>query len=266
MTLTAPLLRSRPTVTVAGSPGTGLVLRLHSEWEAMRRDPSVLRRAEGWHLGVSFESLDDIVAATGWYRDAADRRSGRRVSTAEAECAMARLVTVAGHDEVAARVVLQRLLPGLVHEARRWAMRADGTPFALEELLSAAWVVIRTFPVGRRGGPVAPSMINDAVYHAFRRAGRRRTRVESHPLDQFERVPVDPRPHAWDEVHDVLLSLSVTARPVLTTADRRLLGMLLEGCAPEVVADRLGVSVRTVANRRQDLVERLRRALQVERV
>ena len=267
MTLTAPLLRPRSTaIATLGPLGSGLVERLHAEWDSMRTDPSVLRRAEGWDLGVSFDCLDDIVVATGWHRTAADRRVGGCEAAADAECVMTRLVMAARHDDVAARVVLQRLLPGLVNQARRWSMRGDGTPLALEELLPAAWVVIRTFPVGRRSGPLAPSLITDAVYHAFKRAGRRETWAESYPREHFEQVAGDRRPHAWDEVCDVLLSLSVTVRPFFTPADRRLLGLLLEGCAPEVVAEQLGVSVRTVTNRRHDLVERLRRALQVERV
>lgn len=229
----------------------------------MCTDPSVLCRAEGWCLGVPFACLDDIVVATGWCCSAAERSAGAAAS-GDAEAVMARLVQAAHHDEVAARVVLQRLLPGLVQRARVWSTRADGTPLALEELLPAAWLVIRTFPVGRRSGPLVPSLLTDAAYHAFVRPGRRKARHEPHPHEHFDRYLDERPPHPWDELHDLLHSVAVARRPVLSSADRRLLGLLLSGCGPDEMAERLGVSLRTVLNRRHDLVDRLRRALQVD--
>lgn len=263
--LTAPRSTTRADARSSGrGGGDGLLHRLHAEWASMCADPTVLCRAEGWGLGVEFASLDDIVAATGWFRSAAERRAAGRLATGDAEVVMTRLVEAARCDELAARVVLQRLLPGLVHRARAWSRRADGTPFALEELLPAAWLVIRTFPVGRRSGPLVPMLLTDATYHAFVRQGRRRATHEPHPSEDFDRWLDECSPNPWDELQDVLRSVTIARRPLLSAADRRLLGLLLSGCGPDEMAARLGVSVRTVTNRRHDLVERLRRALQVE--
>ena len=263
MTSTAPLHTARPTTVPAASrrSGSDLLRRLEREWDSLREDPVVLRRAEGWDLGVRLGSLDDVAAAAGWHRSAADRLAAPARCADGAETVLARLVVIARHDEVAARVVLHRLLPGLVHQARRWSMRHDGSPSALDELVAAAWLVIRTYRIERRTGPIVPSMLNDAAYHAFVRAGRRAVRHEPHPAEHFERLVRDHGSSSWDELHELLSSVLLGGRTPFTPTDRRLIGLLLAGCGPDEIAASLKVSVRTATNRRHDLISRLRAAL-----
>lgn len=237
-----------------------LLVRLTREWRAISHRPSVLRRAAQWPLGVTFESLDDLVAATGWR----DRSSTDVDPTLVAPCSadqsaranevLGRLVLVARTDELAARVVLQRLLPGLAGVARRWSRRHEGGPDALDELLAAAWTVIRTHPVERRPDHVAAQLLRAAEYHAFVRPGRRMLVVQSVPGERLDLPvpPVDDTPAA------VELAELIAATHTLTERDRELLALIVAGRSSTEVAEALEVSVRTVTNHRDAMVSRLR--------
>lgn len=240
-----------------------IVRRLYREWNVLAHRPSVLRRASSWGLEVPFRSLDDIVEATGfWTRQearleadraasagscAADRSSGNDV--------MMRLLVAARADEVAARVVLQRLLPGLITRARRWVSRPEGGPEALDELLSAAWTVIRTHPVERRPSHLVANLLRDAEYHAFVRPHRRTLVHELTPTDLLDGPAKNPTIEPMAELAEV-----VAAARTLTAHDRKLFGLLVSGVAISEVATQLEVSVRTVGNHRDVLVHRLRQA------
>lgn len=237
-----------------------LLARLDREWQAIAHRPSVLRRAHGWGLGVSFACLDELVAATGATSvRAAGLVAARRAATdgvpapTEDEV-LGRLVVVARRDEVAARVVLQRLLPGLVSRARRWGgHREGGSSDAFDELLSAAWTVIREFPVERHPQHLGARMLREAEYRAFGRARRRRLvheLVEPHELD----VPAEPAPG-----EPMLELLEVIAQAgALPEADRRLLVLLAGGTTQVELAELLEVSERTVRYHRDAMVHRLR--------
>jgi DNA-directed RNA polymerase specialized sigma24 family protein len=224
--------------------------------------PSVLRRARTWDLGVSFRTLDDIVEATGFFsgRDARltamrTRADGgeQRADATRANDVMCRLLLAARVDDVAARVVLQRLLPGLVGRARRWAGRAEGGSDALDELLAAAWTVIRTFPVERRPGHLVANLLRGAEYHAFVRPTRRMLVHEFVPTSLLDR----PAEETAREAAEELAELVGEAR-TLTDRDHHLLGLLLGGASMTEVATTLDVCVRTVTNHRDAVVHRLR--------
>ena len=142
--------------------------RLAREWHRLRTRPEHLDSARRWGLvDHRVASLDEILHAVGYERppDPADERRLRR------------LVELAATDELAARVVVQRILPGLLAVVRR---RRGASDNVFEELLGAAWIAIRTFNSARSPRSVAASLISDADYAAFRAAGRRRSSQE-HP-------------------------------------------------------------------------------------
>ncbi|MEQ1702861.1 MAG: sigma factor-like helix-turn-helix DNA-binding protein [Ilumatobacteraceae bacterium] len=238
-----------------------LLARLDREWQAIAHRPAVLRRAHGWALGVPFACLDELVAATG----ATSVRTAGRLAAVDTPAAahgptpsddqlLGRLVMVARRDDVAARVVLQRLLPGIVSRARRWSARRDGgSADAFDELLSAVWTVIREFPVERYSQHVAARMLREAEYRAFGRARRRllvHELVEPRVLD----VPVEP---SADEPLLELLEVIAQAG-ALPEADRRLLVLLAGGSTQAELAQLLEVSERTVRYHRDAMVHRLR--------
>ena len=90
-----------------------------------------------------------------------------------------RLVAVARHDDLAARIVLQRLLPGLLAIVRRRRSHRRGEAF--EELIGAAWMAIRCCPVERRRrtSPPTSSATPPTGRSRRRRAGGRRPRSPS---------------------------------------------------------------------------------------
>ena len=250
-------MTDRPFTTSSHS----LLARLHGEWQALSTRRSVVRRARRWDLGVPFQSLDDVIAATGYWAGREARLAAVAACVGEAAGAhadqanavLARLLLAARVDEVAARVVLQRLLPGLVARARRWSPRPAGGADALGELLAAAWTVIRTFPVERRPGHLAANLLRDAEYHAFVRPHRRLLVHEFVPTHVLDR----PAPESVLDAAEELAEL-VDGSHSLSHKDRRLLALLVSGASMTEVATTLDVCVRTVTNHRDAVVHRLR--------
>ncbi len=260
------------TTHLAPAPCRSLRSRLDREWLAIRSRPSVLRRAAGWGLDIAFHSLDDIVAATGFWASSAEREAAERETTERAatereaaeleeagsaggNAVLRRLLLVARTDDLAARVVLQRLLPGLATRAYRWgARRAGGSADAFDELVSAAWTVIREFPVERRPRHLAANLLRDSEYHAFVRATRRRLVPElTDPFLLDLPVGAPPAIEPADELADVI----ACARS-LSEYDLRLIELLAQGRTAKEVASAMHISERSVRNHRDLVVHRLR--------
>jgi len=149
---------------------TTVIARLQSEWSLLCHRPSSMRRARGWDLGVQFSSLPELVALAG-------REPSKHVPSVvggpgglpDPEALLARLVRLAAGDELAMRVVLQRLMPGLVAAARRrvGASQVDG----FDEILAAAFTVVRC-DGGEQRPHLAARLVRSAEYHAFVRPHR----------------------------------------------------------------------------------------------
>lgn len=252
--------------------------RLVDDWSSIARRPSAVRRARTWSLDVDFSDLDHLLRLAGFREwppassasvvpgtvnpaaDAGDAAhpAGDAAQSA-ADSLLGRLLVVARSDELAARIVLQRLLPGLSAAARRWSGdRPGGSNDAFDEIVSAAWLVIRAFPVERRPGHLAAKLLRDAEHQAFVKATRRRWTCESSEPSAFERhVAVEQQAEPSDELAEAVDA----ARHSLTARDLRLLELLTSGRSIPEVADELSVSVRTVGYHREALVHRLRAAL-----
>lgn len=212
---------------------------LDLEWRSLNHRPAILQQAAGWHVVNSPRSLDDVVAAI-------SRGSGT-------DEVLRRLVALAGHDHLAARVVLQRLLPGFVRLAARWARRHGGWATAFDEVLAAGWLVVRS--IGDDPKPQLAARILRAVeYQAFVRATRRR--VVPVPMEVIDGAAVEPA-----DARTELVEVVSAAHHVLTDGDRRVLRLLLRECTPPQMAAELGVSIRTVTNQRHAMVRRLQDAV-----
>jgi hypothetical protein len=92
----------------------------------------------------------------------------RRRDSDRSEPVLAALARLAPTEPLAARTLLQALLPGIVTMSRR---RFVDDPDAFEELTAIAWERIRTYPSDRPGA-VAANVIVDVRkrYHAHRAA------------------------------------------------------------------------------------------------
>lgn len=126
---------------------------LDREWRRLARDPQARRTLIRWvnthaELG-GIAALDDLLAA--------------RLDPDRAEPVLKVLAKLAPADHLAARVLLQAMLPGLI---RLGITAGYDDPRALDELVALAWERIRTFPPGRDS--VAPNILMD-VKKRYRR-------------------------------------------------------------------------------------------------
>lgn len=92
--------------------------RLDREWSQMCRRPAVLERVRSWGLtDAAFESMNEFLVLVGHHAE----------PTRDADELLGRLVAVAAGEPLATRIVLQRILPGLLsivgaeqRRSRRW--------------------------------------------------------------------------------------------------------------------------------------------------
>lgn len=213
--------------------------RLAHEWEQLTRRASAVRRAAAW--GVTAEpprSLDDVRVAIG----AGDR-------SVDADRRLRQLVEIAATDELATRVVVERLVPGLMTLARR-----RGGPDAFEELLAALWIAVRTFNPDRRPSCMAVALLGDADYYAYRRRFRRPSNGER-PAPIPDRADDDA---AVDPLVELSALLADARRAGLSDDDLELVRLLVTQPSTAHVAARLDVTTRTVRNRRDRVARQLR--------
>lgn len=266
--------RRAPQQRLVGSPrrprSTARILRrLDADWVRVRRRPDALHRAATWsdradpglrptvdRLVRSITDLDQLVAATDRRRRSSDdRETGRRDDGADQ--LLRWLVGVGREDPLAARVVLHRVVGGVVSGCR--PDLREGFEERLEVALANAWVSIRTFDVDRRRGAVAAAVISDATRTA-REGIRPRAMVEiPRATEQFDLVPAPP------PGRDPVVELARTVRSARTAGvaqtELDVLRELATSDRVADVADRRGVSTRMVRIRRGRAVEAVRRVL-----
>ena len=212
-----------------------------------------VRAAEGDVLGVaidramSWRDLEVILAAT--HRD----------TCADHDPVLRRLVGLAAADPLAGRIVLQRLLPGLLAAAERYHRAWDGDD-VLDQVVAAAWIAIRMFDLSRRRGPVAPSLISDAMSIGYRNALRRQAAHPELPSD-----PAEWARHAAPTDRTALEELAGIVREAhdrgVPDCDLELVRHLVSSGSPGRVAAEREVTARTVRNHRDRAIANIRRAV-----
>lgn len=213
------------------------------EWERLRHDPGAHRRIRSWELlPASISDLDELLEQLG-----PDRPDEQR------EPLLHRLVDLARTDDLATRIVLQRLVPDLVrvHRRRSWQ---GWTDVGLGDLLTTGWIAIRTYNPQRRPSRLAASLVSDIEYHEYRAALRRRGRHL--PVDPigFDLFATDGDDDAATELHRLLID----GAHLLTDDEHDLVRRLLSGRQSIDIAADLGVTPRTLRNRRDRIAVKLR--------
>ena len=219
-----------------------LSARLDREWDLIRSRARVVARARSWGVtNVPFADLDQLLALAGH----------GTARTPEANAVLGRLVDVARVDELASRVVVQRLLPGLLAIVRR-----RGPNGGFEELIGAAWLAIRSYRTDRRPERIAANLVHDAAYAAFIAPQRRRSASEV-AIDPrlFEDTPAEVVVGPCEELATLLAE---ARRAGLPPEDIELVRHLMRVGSPSVVAAECNVTPRTVRNRRDRATARLR--------
>jgi hypothetical protein len=166
---------------------------LDQEWRRLRRDRAAAA------------TLREVCAVAGDAGSLADVEDYVRAAGPEdADAVLLALVrrAVDGHD-LAARTLLQLLLPGTRNLARRWWAIGDHDERAAAAV-TAVYQRIKRYPVERRPGRVAANVLMDAA-RELRRSVPRLTITPSadHVLDH-EPAPVHPISHSAFELADVL--------------------------------------------------------------
>jgi hypothetical protein len=225
-----------------------LLTRLQREWNLLSGRRSAVVRATAWKLTPrTLSSLDELLVLTGLGPGPVDPASDET---------MRRLVTLARHDDLAARVVLQRMLPGLSTCAKRNSSGFDSQLDALDELLSEAWTVIRSFPIERRDHYVIKNLLRDCEYRAFLKA-RRRMLVQ----DATDPMLLDRAVEPDDSAEPLVTIVELLARAKsagMSDDDVEVVVALLNTSTVKQAATALRVTDRTVRNRRQVVVSQLR--------
>lgn len=225
-----------------------LLTRLQREWNLLRGRRSAITRASAWELTPrALGSLDDLLMLTGLGPGPIDPC---------ADETMRRLVTLARHDDLAARVVLQRMLPGLSNCAKRNSSGFDSQLDALDELLSEAWTVIRSFPIEHRDRYVIKNLLRDCEYRAFLKARRRMLVQEVTDPAHLDRV-IDTD-DASESLITIVELLGRARTSGMSSDDIEVVVALLNTSTVKQAAIALGVTDRTVRNRRHDVIRQLR--------
>lgn len=225
-----------------------LVRQLHAEWAGLRHRRAALRRARAWELPVErFECLDELLAAL--TPSGCDDHSPL----------LGAMVGRAGDDELAARIVLQRMLPGLCASARRHARTHEERLLFTNELIAAAWPVIRG--AGSTGGTrfLLAKLVNQCEYRVFRQHRRRLLVFEPTDGAVFERASVEHHSDPLTELVDLVAEAKRDG--TLTEADVKFVAALLSASTAREAAKHLKVTPRTVRNHREIVAHRLRAAL-----
>jgi hypothetical protein len=140
------------------------LMSLDAEWRRLARASRARRALKQWSIAhPALRGLADL-----------DGLLERRRDDQAAPAILRALAVLAASDDLAARTLLQALLPGLVRLA---GMVGYDDPAAIEEMVSLAWERIRTYPAGRRGS-VAANVLFDV-----------RKRYRAHRLIDAPRSP-----------------------------------------------------------------------------
>ena len=245
-----------PPAPVATRPAATrhLYTRLQQDWCRLCASCRHLERARTWQLPIDpVGSLDELLGHIGY------GRVGR--TDEHHDEVLGALVDVAHHDELAARVVLQRILPGLWTLTRRRAAierergRHGRDSEFDDEVLSTAWTVIRCFRVDRRRDHIAARMIKEIEYRTFRLPHRRQAIFVPTPVMSLDRPMHDEA--LVDPAALLDMMLTDAARRGLGGDDVDVLRRWGAGQPAAALADVLHVTERTIRNHRAAALRRL---------
>ena len=149
--------------------------RLEREWQALRRG-SLTARLRAW-------GREEPVLSAFASPDALIRFLHSRAPGLKKDAILSALLARARTDPLAARVVLQALLPGLKGLARRIFLDADEAAQLWQLLLASAWERIRTYPLERRPRRIAANLLLDTMRATLDELARDRSRRRDLPVD-----------------------------------------------------------------------------------
>lgn len=237
---------------------------LATEWKYLTVRAADLDAVRRWGLpGGPIRTLDDVLLRSG-YLPSPSARASTEVCADDAvtldavthDAYLVRLLAIARHDPLAARIVLQRIIPALCALARRHSTNHAAQFDLLDELIGNAWPSICSYPIERRPRWVVPNLVRDIGFQTIVRPARRRNASErpmaNNSLRDCEQV-ADVEP--LDELVDLLNEARMRG---MSQGDLDLICQIVTLDRPANVARVRQVTTRTVRNRRDAIVHRLR--------
>lgn len=232
--------------------------RLDAEWRRIASGPDAQSAVARW--GAAHPQLRGLADL--------EELLERRRDPQRKQSVLSALAALARTEELAARTLLQALLPGIVRLASR---DAYDDPHAADEMVALAWGRIRTYPPAR-SGPVAGNILLDV-----KKQYRRHWRIHAPRLTVLPPSPVLPPSDAdWarsaeDEALDRVSFAEFLEIQQCVIGERNLRLVLrtrVDGLSLADVAKEENVSVQTLNVRRlrteqhlaQQQVSRLERA------
>jgi DNA-directed RNA polymerase specialized sigma24 family protein len=244
---------TRPTTINHPTGKSPTVRTLVQEWSALSRAPSTLRRVNGWGLpGKRVANLDEVLIRAGFGLEATDSIGDQYLF---------KLVIRAANDELATRIVLQRLLPPLISiAARRGKLARGGFDEALTDTVAQAWIQIRTYPINKRPIKIASNLVRDSEYFAFVRDSRLKQLAVAWGDEVIDMIPApETQPNSEEELTNLLAEVENWN---LGTRSISVLKQLAEGKSFRSIAADADVNVRTVHSWRSTAISELREQMQ----
>ena len=196
------------------------------------------------------DDLDDVLELCGF---------GRAIDDHDGDKLLWHLVKHAETCDIAARIVLHRILPALMAMAkRRGQLTHGGMEAAMSDILATAWCVIREYPHQRRHHKVAANLVRDTEYHAFVRHHRLRHVDETQVGDEMLQRMIEANTN--DTSYEIVDVLNEAAEMGVDPRHLELLREFASGRTSDDIAARLGVSSRTVRNHKRNAVDAMRDA------
>jgi DNA-directed RNA polymerase specialized sigma24 family protein len=244
---------TRPTTIIHPTGKSSTVRTLVQEWSALSNAPTTLRRVNGWGLpGKRVANLDEVLIRAGFGLEATDSIGDQYLF---------KLVIRAANDELATRIVLQRLLPPLISiAARRGKLARGGFDEALTDTVAQAWIQIRTYPINKRPIKIASNLVRDSEYFAFVRDSRLKQLAVAWGDDVIDMIPTpETQLNPEEELANLLTEVE---KWNLGTRSRSVLKQLAEGKSFRSIATDAGVNIRTVHGWRSTAINELREQMQ----
>jgi DNA-directed RNA polymerase specialized sigma24 family protein len=244
---------TRPTTIIHPTGKSSTVRTLEQECSALSNAPTTLRRVNGRGLpGKRVTNLDEVLIRAGFGLEATDSVGDQYLF---------KLVIRAANDELATRIVLQRLLPPLISiAARRGKLARGGFDEALTDTVAQAWIQIRTYPINKRPIKIASNLVRDSEYFAFVRDSRLKQLAVAWGDDVIDMIPTpETQLNPEEELANLLAEVE---KWNLGTRSRSVLKQLAEGKSFRSIATDAGVNIRTVHGWRSTAINELREQMQ----
>jgi len=239
----SPGLRQRPNSPVA---------RLIKEWELIGSRRKEVDVVNSWQLpGKEISNLDQVLIRAG-FNTARDDSKG--------DSYLWLLVKRAATDELAARIVLQRILPPLVSIARRRGqIMQGGIDAALSDVLPCAWTVIRQYPWHRRPNKVASNLVLDSEYFAFVQGNRsKKVKVFSVEPKLMSEIIAEPECEEFEQQASLENLISIALSQGIESRHVEVLRAVANGETAAIIAKRYGIAERTARAWRAQAISELR--------